>query len=74
MGGPEAVSWHDFLVRAKETGDLPGEVLHQKAEELDRPAMRPANSALTSVIVGDRVPPMPPLEEGIRKVLSDVGR
>ena len=73
LAGAEAASWHDFLVRAKEIGDLPGEFLPQKAEELDRPATRPANSALTSVILEDQVPPMPPLDEGIRKVLSDVG-
>ena len=72
LAGPEAVSWHDFLVRAKELGDLPGEVVPQKAEELDRPAKRPANSALTSAILGDEVPPMPPLDEGIERVLADV--
>jgi dTDP-4-dehydrorhamnose reductase len=73
LGGPEGVSWHDFLVRAKRLGGLPGEVLAQKAEELDRPAKRPANSALTSVILRDEVSAMPPLDEGIGKVLADVG-
>ena len=73
LAGPEAVSWHDFVVRAKSLGDLPGEAFPQKAEDLDRPAKRPANSALTSVILEDQVPPMPPLDDGIQKVLSDVG-
>jgi dTDP-4-dehydrorhamnose reductase len=73
LAGPEAVSWHDVLVRAKRLGELPGEVVAQKADELDRPAKRPANSALTSVVLGDAVPAMPPLDDGIRKVLSDVG-
>ena len=73
LGGPEAVTWYDFLLRAKEIGGLSGEVVHQKSDELNRPAMRPANSSLTSVVLGDRVPPMPPLEKGIERVLSDVG-
>jgi len=62
------------LVRARALGDLRGEVVAQKAEELSRPARRPKNSALTSVILtGALVPPMPPLDEGIRKVIADVG-
>lgn len=73
LAGREAASWYDVLLRGKELGELPGEVLSQKADELDRPAKRPVNSALTSVVLGDRVPSMPPLEDGIRKVLSDVG-
>ena len=75
LAGAEAVSWHDALLRAKELGGLPGEVVAQKADELIRPARRPANSALTSVVVGgdSSVPPMPSLEEGIRRVLRDVG-
>jgi dTDP-4-dehydrorhamnose reductase len=75
LAGPETVSWHDALVWAKELGDLPGEVVAQKAEELARPAPRPTSSALTSVVLDDAsgVPPMPPLDEGIRRVLNDVG-
>jgi dTDP-4-dehydrorhamnose reductase len=73
LAGPDAVSWHEALLRAKELGSLPGEVIAQKADELARPAERPANSALTSVMLEDEVPPMPSLDEGIRKVLSDVG-
>jgi dTDP-4-dehydrorhamnose reductase len=75
LAGSETVSWHDALLRAKELGDLPGEVVAQKADELARPARRPANSALTSLVLeeGVGVPPMPTLDEGIRKVLRDVG-
>ena len=72
LAGPEATTWHDVLVRAKVAGGLGGEVLEQKADEVGRPAPRPANSALTSVVLsGTRVPPMPPLDEAIERVLSD---
>jgi dTDP-4-dehydrorhamnose reductase len=71
--GPEATTWHDLLVRAKQLGDLPGDVIEQKADELGRPAPRPANSALTSVVLrGTNVPPMPSLDEAIERVLADV--
>ena len=75
LAGIEPVSWHEALLRARELGGLPGEVVPQKSDELARPARRPANSALTSVIIdaGSGVPPMPPLDEGIRRVLRDVG-
>ncbi|HEV3475589.1 MAG TPA: dTDP-4-dehydrorhamnose reductase [Actinomycetota bacterium] len=74
LGGPEAVTWHDVVVRAKQLGNLPGEILEQKNDELDRPAPRPVNSSLTSVVLpGAGVPPMPPLDEAIQKVLSRVG-
>ncbi len=74
LAGEGPVTWFDALVRAKELGGLPGDVVSQKADELQRPAKRPANSALTSLRLEETsVPPMPPLDEGIRKVLSDVG-
>ena len=74
VAGAEAVTWYDALLRAKELGGLPGEVVAQKAEELARPARRPNNSALTSMGVdGAHVPQMPSLDEGIRRVLRDVG-
>jgi dTDP-4-dehydrorhamnose reductase len=73
LAGPEATTWHDVLVRAKRLGDLSGEVVEQKADELERPAPRPAYSALVSRIVPTTtVPPMPPLDEAIRRVLADV--
>lgn len=72
LAGPEATTWQDVLVRAKRAGGLPGEVVAQKADEVGRPAPRPANSSLTSVVLsGTRVSPMPPLDEAIERVLSD---
>lgn len=73
LAGPEATTWHDVLARAQRLGGLPGEVLEQKADELGRPAPRPPNSALSSVVLpGTDLPPMPPLDEAIGRVLSDV--
>jgi dTDP-4-dehydrorhamnose reductase len=73
LAGPEPITWHEVLVRAKRLGDLPGTVLAQKADELGRPAVRPPYSALTSVVLPEAdVPPMPSLDESIRKVLADV--
>ncbi|HYF11759.1 MAG TPA: NAD(P)-dependent oxidoreductase [Actinomycetota bacterium] len=73
LAGPEPTTWHDVLLRAKALGDLAGDVREQRAAELDLPAPRPRNSALTSVLLpdlADEVPPMPPLDEGIRAALS----
>jgi dTDP-4-dehydrorhamnose reductase len=73
LAGPEAVNWHQVLSRAARLGSLPGEVLEQKADELARPAPRPANSALTSVrLEGAGIPAMPPLDQAIREVLDRV--
>jgi dTDP-4-dehydrorhamnose reductase len=73
LAGPEATTWHDVLVRAKLAGGLAGDVVEQKADEVGRPAPRPANSSLTSVMLsGTRVPALPPLDEAIERVLSDV--
>ena len=73
LAGPEPATWFDVLTRAKELGDLPGEVVEQKADELGRLAPRPRNSALTSAVLPDTdVRPMPPLDDGLREVLADV--
>jgi dTDP-4-dehydrorhamnose reductase len=73
LAGPQPATWYDVVARAKELGGLPGEILEQKNDELGRPAPRPDNSALTSVVLpGTGVPAMPSLDEAIQKVLSGV--
>jgi dTDP-4-dehydrorhamnose reductase len=71
LGGPEPASRYEVLMRAKELGDLPGEVEEQEADKLDLPAARPRYSALTSVLVAELgVPPMPPLDDALRDLLE----
>jgi dTDP-4-dehydrorhamnose reductase len=73
LAGPEAVTWHDVLSRAARLGNLPGDVVEQKGDELVRPAPRPHNSALTSVrLAGAGILSMPPLDEAIREVVDRV--
>ena len=73
LGGPEVTTWHDLLTRAVDLAGLRGEVTEQKADELGRPARRPANSALTSLVLPSAaVKPMPPLEEALEEVIEVV--
>lgn len=73
LAGPHPATWFEVLSQAREIGDLPGRVMEQKADELDRPAPRPRNSSLTSAVLpGTSVPPMPPLEEGLREIVEEV--
>jgi dTDP-4-dehydrorhamnose reductase len=74
LGGPEVTTWHDVLVRAVDGLGLPGEVTEQKADELGRPARRPANSALASLVLPiPGVSPMPPLEQAVNELMEIVG-
>jgi dTDP-4-dehydrorhamnose reductase len=71
MAGPERASWFEVLQRARRLGDLPGSVREQTAQELALPAPRPADAALTSVLLpGLPVPPMPPLDDSLLGVLG----
>lgn len=73
LAGPRATTWFDVLLRVRELGGLPGEVLEQKAGDLDRPAPRPANSALASEILpGAGMAPLPPLDRALEEVIAAV--
>lgn len=71
LAGPEPLSWFDVLARARRLADLPGDLVEQKADDLDRPAPRPVNSSLTSLV--PEVPGLPPVEESLRDLLGRLG-
>ena len=73
IAGPEPTTWFDLLSRAKAVGGLSGRVAPQEAKDLRQSALRPRNSALTSVFsshVG--IEPMPSLDVAIGDLLSRV--
>lgn len=71
LAGPEPTTWFDLLARAREAGDLPGELTEQKTDDLALSAPRPRNSALASeVLPVPGVASLPPLEEALRDVLE----
>jgi dTDP-4-dehydrorhamnose reductase len=71
LAGPDPASWHDVLVQAKAAGGLHGEVAEQTSASLGRPAPRPADSSLASVLVPHLgIDPMPPLRESLRAFLE----
>jgi len=66
LGGPEPLTYHELLQRAKALGNLPGDVEEQHSDDLGLPARRPRNSALTSLFAPEvGIPPMPPLDEAL---------
>lgn len=71
LGGPESLSYHELLLRAKALGDLPGAVREQRSEELDLPAPRPRDSSLTSLFAAEAgIASMPPLDEALEELLA----
>ncbi len=73
LGGPERLSFHELLSRAKALGHLAGELTEQKAGDLDRPAPRPVDSSLASLRADEAgVAPMPPVDEALTDLLERI--
>ena len=71
LAGPEPTTWFDVLTRIRFLAGLPVNVQRQEWAELGLPAPRPANAALTSVLVHDLgVDPMPPLDVALKEFLD----
>ena len=74
LGGPERTTFFDLVARARELGGLPGTPVEQKADDLGRPAPRPRDASLKSLVLeGATVEPMPPLDEALRDLLGRIG-
>ncbi len=72
LAGSEPATWFDVLMRIRESGGLPGEVLAQRGDEIGLIAPRPVYSALTSVLLPSMsVEPMPSLDEAVADFLSE---
>jgi dTDP-4-dehydrorhamnose reductase len=73
LAGPEPCTWFDLLLRAKRVGSLPGDVVPQKADELDLPAARPRDSSLTSLYAAAvGLDPLPSLDAALAEVMGAV--
>ncbi|MCA1727325.1 MAG: dTDP-4-dehydrorhamnose reductase [Actinobacteria bacterium] len=73
LGGPKRLSFFELLSRAKSLGNLPGELTEQKAGDLNRPAPRPVDSSLTTLVAGEAgIPTMPPLDEALTDLLGRI--
>jgi len=71
LAGSERTTIFDLLARARDLGGLPGGLVEQKSDDLGRPAPRPRDSSLASLVLpGTGVPPMPPLDDAIRDLLE----
>ncbi len=71
LGGPEPLTWFDLLARAREAAGLPGQVTEVKEADLGRPAQRPADSSLVSLVIGEQdLRPMPPIDDAILDLMG----
>jgi dTDP-4-dehydrorhamnose reductase len=70
LAGPEPASWFDVLTRIRFLAGLPVEVERQLVQDLNLPAPRPANSALTSLFAGDLGLALPPLDVALKEFLD----
>lgn len=73
LAGAEAASWFEVLQRCQRLGGFSGSVVAQRAADLGLPAPRPAASALASVFVPNLpVPPFPPLDDALSRLIGGV--
>jgi len=71
VAGPEPASRHELLARIKSLAGLPGELTEQRVGDLNLPAPRPRNSALTSLFLAETgVAPLPPLDVAIKELMD----
>lgn len=71
LAGPEPTSWYEVLLRARGIFGFAGDVRPQRADDLDLPAPRPVNSALTSVFLEHLgIAPIPSLDDGLRAMTT----
>jgi len=71
LAGPEPTSWYDLVVRCRDVGGFGGAVAAQSAADLQMAAPRPANSALTSVLVENlSISRMPGLDDALADLLA----
>jgi dTDP-4-dehydrorhamnose reductase len=70
LAGPEPASWFDVLTRIRFLAGLPVEVERQLLQDLDLPAPRPLNSALTSLFTADLGLTLPPLDVALKEFLD----
>ena len=74
LAGPEPASWFDVLTRIRFLEGLPVSVERQEVQDLDLPAARPANSALTSLFTEDLgVGPLPSLDVALKEFIDGAG-